>query len=72
MLNDVDRARLEDDVRALCEKGDIDGAATMALRAYGGEIFGFLLAVHHDEVIASDAFSTMKSRSAVVSAAAAA
>jgi RNA polymerase sigma-70 factor, ECF subfamily len=58
MLNDVERARLEDDVRALCEKGDMDGAATMALRAYGGEIFGFLLAVHHDEAMASDAFST--------------
>ena len=57
MLSDVERARLEDDVRALCESGDTDGAATMALRAYGGEIFGFLLAIHHDETLASDAFS---------------
>lgn len=57
MLNEVERARLEDDVRALCEKGDMDGAATMALRAYGGEIFGFLLAIQNDESLASDAFS---------------
>lgn len=58
MLTEVDRARVEDDVRALCEGGDMDGAATMALRAYGGEVFGFLVAVHRDETAASDAFST--------------
>jgi RNA polymerase sigma-70 factor, ECF subfamily len=57
MLNDVDRARLEDDVRGLCERGDLEGAATRALQAYGMEIFGFLLAVMHDEARASDAFS---------------
>jgi RNA polymerase sigma-70 factor (ECF subfamily) len=57
MLTEVDRARLEDEVRALCEKGDMDAAATMALRAYGGEIFGFLLAIQNDEALASDAFS---------------
>lgn len=58
MLNDVERARLEDDVRALWEKGEMDAAATMALQAYGGEIFGFLLAIQNDEALASDAFSS--------------
>jgi len=57
MLNDVERARLEDDVRALWEMGDMDSAATMALRAYGAEILGFLLAMQNDEALASDAFS---------------
>jgi RNA polymerase sigma-70 factor (ECF subfamily) len=57
MLNEVDRARLEDDVRALCEAGNNDAAATMALRAYGPEIFGFLRAIQSDEALASEAFS---------------
>jgi RNA polymerase sigma-70 factor, ECF subfamily len=57
MLNDVERARLEDGVRALCQDGDMAGAATMALRAYGGEVFAFLLALHRDEATANDAFS---------------
>jgi len=58
MLSEVERAQLEDDVRALWEKGDMDDAATMTLRAYGAEIFGFLLAIHNDEAMASDAFSS--------------
>ncbi len=58
MLNEIERARVEDEVRALCEKGDMNAAATMALRAYGGEIFAFLVAVLRDEAAASDAFST--------------
>ncbi len=58
MLNEIERARVEDEVRALCEKGDTSGAATLALRAYGGEIFAFLLAVMRDETAAADAFST--------------
>lgn len=57
MLNEVERARVDGDVRARCEKGDYDGAATAALRAYGGEIFGFLLAIQRDEALASEAFS---------------
>jgi len=56
-MNDAQRAALEDDVRALCEKGAVDAAATQALHGYGAEIFGFLMAVHRDETAASDAFS---------------
>lgn len=58
MLSEVERARLETDVRALWEKGDMDYAATLTLRAYGAEIFGFLLAIQSDEAMASDAFSS--------------
>lgn len=46
-------------IRALAEAGDLDGAATEAIRRYGAEIFGFLLALHGgDEDDAGDVFST--------------
>jgi RNA polymerase sigma-70 factor (ECF subfamily) len=57
ILNEVERARLEDDVQALCERGDLEGAATLTLRGLGGEILGFLRAVHRDETVADDVFS---------------
>ncbi len=57
MMDETQRAALEDDVHARCERGDFDGAATLALRALGGEIFGFLLATHRNETTASDAFA---------------
>src|SRR5690349_16952146 len=45
-------------IRALCEAARLDEAATAALRLYGAEIFGFLLALHRgDEEGASDVFS---------------
>jgi RNA polymerase sigma-70 factor (ECF subfamily) len=45
-------------LRALCDAGDVDGAATGAIRLYGAEIFGFLLALHGgDEDAAGDVFS---------------
>lgn len=53
------RERLETDVRALCEKGDYGGAATLALRGYGPEVFGFLVAVHRNEADAGDVFSDL-------------
>jgi RNA polymerase sigma-70 factor (ECF subfamily) len=56
-MNDADRARLEDDVQAMCERGDFHEAATVTLRGFGGEVLGFLLAVHRDETAADDAFS---------------
>ncbi len=57
MMNDSERARLEDEVRALCEQGDHDAATTLSLRGYGAEIFGFLIAMHGDEAASEDAFS---------------
>jgi RNA polymerase sigma-70 factor (ECF subfamily) len=53
----VDRAGLEAEIRALCEHGDQDGAATLAVRSYGPELFGFLLALHASRGEASDCFS---------------
>jgi len=53
----VDRASLEREVRASCERGDRDGAATLAVRSYGPELFGFLLALHTSRGDASDCFS---------------
>jgi len=49
----------EADIRARWEARDLDAAATLALRRYGPEIFGFLLALHHgDEDEAADVFAT--------------
>lgn len=56
-MDDQARARLEADVRERCEKGAHDDAANVALRGYGPEIYGFLLAFHRDEVDAGDVFS---------------
>jgi RNA polymerase sigma-70 factor (ECF subfamily) len=56
-MNEAERVVFERDVRVLCEKGDFDAASTLAIRGYGGEIFGFLVAVLRDESAASDAFS---------------
>ena len=57
MMNDADRQLFEAQVKALCDKSEYDNAATQALRGYGGEIFGFLVAVLRDETAAGDAFS---------------
>lgn len=57
-MADSDRGRLESEIRALSERGDHHGAATAALRGYGGEILGFMAAMHDDEALVSDAFST--------------
>jgi RNA polymerase sigma-70 factor, ECF subfamily len=45
-------------IRARMEAGDIDGGATEAIRLYGPEIYGFLLALGHgDEPAADEVFS---------------
>src|SRR5262249_27969910 len=49
-------------VRRRCEDGDQDGAATLTLRLYGPEIFGFLLALHRREDDANDMFSIWSER----------
>jgi RNA polymerase sigma-70 factor (ECF subfamily) len=48
----------EEPVRARLAAGDVDGATTLALRLYGGEVFGFLLSLEAgDEDGASEDFS---------------
>ena len=51
------REKLERDVRELCQRGDHSAAATIALKSYGPEIFGFLVTMHGSEADASDAFA---------------
>jgi RNA polymerase sigma-70 factor (ECF subfamily) len=50
-------AETEDEVRRLINAGDIDAATTCALRGYGPEVLGFLVAVAKNEDDARDAFS---------------
>jgi RNA polymerase sigma-70 factor (ECF subfamily) len=57
LMDDFAREALEADVRARCSAGDYDGAATAALKGFGAEIFGFLVALHRSETDASDVFS---------------
>ena len=52
----------EQRIHAFAREGDWDRAAEALIRAYGGEIFGFLLAMHRDEDDASDAFSAFSER----------
>jgi RNA polymerase sigma-70 factor (ECF subfamily) len=54
-----DRELLERDVRALCAAGDHRAAATRAIQGYGPELYGFLMALHHDEQDANDVFAVL-------------
>lgn len=57
-MDDRERGDREAAIRARVGAGDVDGAAADALRLYGGEVFGFLLALHGgDEGAAGDVFS---------------
>ncbi|HEY3819399.1 MAG TPA: sigma-70 family RNA polymerase sigma factor [Polyangiaceae bacterium] len=58
-MEEAARAKLEADARALCQAGDHAGAATLAVKGYGPEIFGFLLAVLHDDVEAGEVFAEL-------------
>lgn len=56
-MDEAARAELESRVRGSCESGDHDGAATAAIRGYGREVFGSLLAMQRSEEEASEIFS---------------
>jgi RNA polymerase sigma-70 factor, ECF subfamily len=58
-VDELGRAQLEREVRALCDAGDYDAAATVLVRGYGPELLGFLVGVHAAEVDASDAFAEL-------------
>lgn len=53
---------LERDIRDRLAQGDHAGAATLAVRGYGAEIFGFLYAFHRDEEDAAEVFSGFTER----------
>ena len=55
-MNDDARARLEHDVRSACAGGDWERAATLAVRGYGPELLGFLVATLGSETDAADIF----------------
>lgn len=57
-MSTEDRDELEREIRRRFEGGDLRGAAAEAMRGYGPEIFGFLLALHRNEDEAAEVFST--------------
>lgn len=54
--------KLEQEIRSHHAAGDMHGAAAAAIRGYGPELFGFLMAFHHDETMASEVFSEATER----------
>jgi len=56
-MDEAARSELEQNVRARCDAGDHATAATAAIRGYGPEIYGFLLAMHRNDDEAGDVFS---------------
>lgn len=51
-----ERARLEAPARRAIAAGDRTGAATLALRLYGGEVYSFLAATATNESVADDVY----------------
>jgi RNA polymerase sigma-70 factor (ECF subfamily) len=48
---------VEAPIRRAADAGDLAGATTLAIRTYGAEVYGFLVALAHDDAAAADAFS---------------
>jgi len=58
----ADREQLEREVRRLLQEGDVAGASSAAIRGYGPEILGFLVAVHRSQSDADEVFSLWAER----------
>ncbi len=58
----AERQELEREIKHHLVRGDPSGAATLAIRGYGPEIFGFLHAFHRDEQEAAEVFSCFSER----------
>ncbi len=58
-MDEGERERIERDVRALCNAGSYESAATLLLRGYGPEILSFLHALNDSENAATDAFAEL-------------
>jgi len=56
-MDEQERAALDSELRALCERGDFEAAAAAALRGYGREIYGFLAGTHRSDDDAAEVFS---------------
>jgi len=57
-----EREALEREVRGLCEQGEPVRAAEAAIRGYGPEILGVLMATHRNEEAAGEVFSQWSER----------
>ena len=53
---------LEAEIRRLLAGRDLAGAATLAIRGYGAEIYGFLVTFHRDEEDAGEVFALFSER----------
>lgn len=53
------RGAADEAVRAACDRGEIDLAATLALRQLGPEVYGFLVGTQGSDADADDAFSEL-------------
>lgn len=62
MPNAVDRSEVEREVKRLCDEGEIAAATVAAIRAYGPEILGFLIAQHRDDGDGDEVFSHWSER----------
>jgi RNA polymerase sigma-70 factor (ECF subfamily) len=58
-MDESGRQALEHGVRDACQRGDHATGVTLAIKGYGPELFGFLVAVHRNEADASDAFGEL-------------
>jgi RNA polymerase sigma-70 factor (ECF subfamily) len=58
----TERTVLESEVATLCDRGDIDSAATMTIEGYGPELLGLILALVRDEPLGSDIFASVCER----------
>jgi len=56
------REELEQEIRRRLDARDLAGAATLAIRGYGAEIYGFLVTFHRDEEDAAEVFSIFSER----------
>lgn len=61
METEDSREEAERTIRALVAT-DVEGAATLAIKAYGQELHGFLLALARDRAVADEAFSDLCER----------
>ena len=57
--DDTARDELEAEVKALCDRGDHAAATTLAVRGFGPEILGFLVATHRSDQDAGEVFSAV-------------
>ncbi len=61
-MDAAQRDALERDIRRRWDAADHNGAATIALRGYGPELYGFLIAFHRSESDAAEVFAITSER----------